>query len=72
MGLTGVDPFDPIPSDRREFTFAAGLSSASGKSRNVLLFGNKTSSGSESTNVIGDPIADDSDAVARMGRRSEL
>lgn len=71
MPLTGVDPFNPIPSDRREFIFAAGASSTTGKSRDVLIYANKTSAGSESTNVIGDPIASADDVVNRFGRRSE-
>jgi phage tail sheath gpL-like len=72
MSLTGVDPFDPLPADRREFIFAAGLNSTSGKSRDVLLYGNKTSAGSETTNTITTPLLGDDDAIARMGRRSEL
>lgn len=72
MGLTGIDPFDPIPSDRRELIFASGASNSSGTSRNVLLFGNKTSSGSETVDIITTPILDDSDCIARFGRRSEL
>ncbi len=72
MALTGVDPFDPIPSDRREFIFAAGQSASGGGDRLVLFFGNKTSSGTETTNVIGTQILSDADAQSRMGLRSEL
>lgn len=70
--LTGVDPNDPIPGIRVEVRFAQGQGTGGGQDRAVLFLGNKTSAGSESTNTLGDPIADDADAVARFGRKSEL
>lgn len=72
MALTGVDPNDPRPSTRRELVFAAGESGGSAGPGLVLLYGNKTTAGSEAANKIGEFIKDDSDAVARFGRRSEL
>lgn len=70
MALTGIDPNDPIPRDRREFIFAAGPPSGLASDKEVLLFAYKTSSGSETVNTINTPILDDDDAVARFGRRS--
>jgi len=55
----------------REFKFAQGQSSGAGAERTVLIFGNKTSAGSETVDKIGAPIASLDDAVARFGRRSE-
>lgn len=71
MSLTGVSPNDPRPSARRELIFASGVSSGSSKGRKILLYGNKTSAGSETVNVIGLPIQDDTNAIERLGRRSE-
>lgn len=72
MSLTGIDPFDPLPADRREFIFATGAGAGGGDEDLVLLYGNKTSSGTEATDTIGDPIIDDADCIARFGRRSEI
>lgn len=71
MGLTGVDPNSPRPANLREIILGAGPSNTSGKSRDVLIFGNKTSAGSETVDVISTPVLDDADAIARFGRRSE-
>lgn len=71
MPLTGIDPLDPTPSTRRELIFGAGLSSA-GTARDVVLFGNRTAVGTETLDTLGIPIADDTDARARFGLRSEL
>jgi len=71
MPLTGISPNDPIPSTRRELIFGAGLSSG-GLDRRVLLYGNRTSAGTETVNVLGTAILDDADAQARFGARSEL
>lgn len=71
MALTGIDPNDPTPSTRRELIFGAGPSNTSGVSRDVLIIANKTSAGSETVNVITTAILDDTDAIARFGRRSE-
>jgi phage tail sheath gpL-like len=38
----------------------------------MVLMGNKTASGSEPLDILGDPIVDDADARARFGLRSEL
>lgn len=71
--LTGVDPLDPTPSDRREILFAQGTSSGSSNQLLVLLYGNKTSAGSETVETISNiPIADKQDARDRFGARSEL
>ena len=71
--LTGVDPTDPTPSNRREILFAQGVSSGSSNQLLVLLYGNKTSAGSETVETIGStPIADSQDARDRFGARSEI
>lgn len=72
MPLTGISPDDPIPITRREIVFAAGLGGGGAKPRKVLIYGNKTTAGSATADDIYGPILDDSDAVARAGRRSEL
>ena len=71
MTLTGVDPFDPTPSTKRELIFGAGTGS-SGVTRDVVIFGNSTAAGSEVDNELNGPIADDQDARDRFGERSEL
>jgi phage tail sheath gpL-like len=70
--LTGVDPSDPLPGNLIEIQFGQGQGSGAGSSRPVGLLGNKTSAGSESTNSLGDLIADDTDCINRFGRRSEI
>lgn len=70
--MTGVDPNDPIPGIIREILFAQGQGSGSSQNRFVLLYGNKTSAGTETTNTIGDPIQSRDDIITRAGRRSEL
>lgn len=74
MSLTGIDPNDPTPSDRRELILGAGIGAGAISSRPVLLVGNKTSAGSETVDVLdaSNPVADDADAQARCGKRSEL
>lgn len=72
MSLTGIDPTDPTPSDRRELIFGAGQSLGAGGPRYVMLYGNKTSAGSETVETIGTPVLNDQDARDRMGARSEL
>ena len=75
MALTGIDPNDPIPATRRELIFGAGLSSQ-GPDREVVLYGNRDQvnppTNPEPLDTLGTPIADDSDAKARFGPRSEL
>ena len=61
MALTGIDPNDPTPRDARELIFGAGEGST-GESRDVLIYGNRTSAGSEAVDALGSPIADDQDA----------
>jgi phage tail sheath gpL-like len=70
MALTGLDPNGRTPGIWREFAFAQGPGS-SGTTRDVLIYCNKTSAGSETVEVIGDPIVDRTDAKARLGARSE-
>lgn len=70
MGLTGVSPTRRTPGDIREFVFAAGPGS-SGATWDVLIYGNKTSSGSETVDTIGSAVLDKNDCIARFGRRSE-
>jgi len=70
MGLTGISPTRRTPGDLREFFFATGPGTAS-SARDVLIYGNKTSAGSETVEVIGTPILDLNDAALRLGRRSE-
>lgn len=72
MTLTGVDPFDPTPMHRFEVTLGAGPGPGSQPDYKVLLFGNKTSAGSETVDTLGTAILSDDDCVARFGRRSEL
>ncbi|MFQ5425419.1 MAG: hypothetical protein ACE5F9_15750, partial [Phycisphaerae bacterium] len=72
MGLTGIDPTDPTPHDARELLLNQGPST-SGTSRDVLFYGNKTSAGSATVDTYDDtPINDETDAITRWGRRSEL
>lgn len=73
MTLTGVDPFDPTPSDRRELILGAGAGATGSFERTVLLIGNKIG-GTETVDALDaeHPILDEADCVARFGRRSEL
>ena len=75
MALTGIDPNDPIPATRRELIFGSGISSQ-GPNREVVLYGNRDEivipANPETLDTLGVAIADDSDAVARFGPRSEL
>lgn len=72
MGLTGISVDNPRPAIRREYVFSAGPSTGTAPDRPVLLVGNKTSSGTETVDVLGDPIVDDADCRTRFGLRSEL
>jgi phage tail sheath gpL-like len=71
MTLTGLDPNDPTPRTARELLFAGGMSTGGGDSRDVLIFGGKTAAGTEDVDTLGEPVADDADAKARFGGRSE-
>ena len=70
--LTGIDPGDPIPGIIREIRFAQGESSNATKPRNVVLVGNKTATGTEAVETLGEPVSGDSDMIARFGNKSEL
>jgi phage tail sheath gpL-like len=74
MTLTGVDPLDPTPSDRRELILGAGPGSSGGTVRTVVLYGNKQATGSETVDTLDPtlPILDEADCVTRFGRRSEV
>lgn len=71
MTLPGVSPGDPNPVTRRQIILGAGASGGTGGELLVLIYGNKTSAGSETVETINDPIADDADMIARFGARSE-
>jgi phage tail sheath gpL-like len=70
--LTGVDPNDPIPGILREIRFFQGATNQSGRSRDVVLLGNKVSSGTETVNTLGTVVLDQDDMIRRVGYRSEL
>ncbi len=72
MALTGIDPQDPTPSDRRELIFGAGKGNGGSAERTVLLIGNITSAGSATVSTVTEALTDDLDAIAKLGRRSEL
>ncbi len=70
--LTGVDPFDPRPANRREYKPGAGGALGAASPLPYLLLANITSSGSEPLDQISDtPLGDEADAIARLGSRSE-
>lgn len=70
--LTGVNPADPIPGLYGEIRFAQGLGNAAAPERVVLLYGNKTSAGTETAGEINTAINDRADCIARFGARSEI
>jgi phage tail sheath gpL-like len=70
--LTGVDPNSPLPGTLRELLVAQSPTGTGGSNQDVLIYGNKTSAGSETVDTIGDPIIDLADCIARFGRRSEV
>lgn len=74
MSLTGVDPYDPIPADRREISLNQGALGGGASALPVVFLGNKTSAGSETVSALDKlhPIVDIDDAKARFGARSEL
>ncbi len=72
MSLTGLIN-DPTPGTRREILFGQGDSLGFGSSRVILLYGNKTSTGTDALDTLpATPIQGDVDARARLGARSEL
>lgn len=70
--ITGISPTDPNPGTVRDLLVAQNTSGTGGGSDDVLIYGNKTSDGSESTNTIGTPILDLADCIARFGKKSEI
>jgi len=72
MSLTGISTTRRTPGTLREFILAAGPGS-SGATHPVLIYGNKTSSGSETAdNTIRTQVLDLQDCITRFGRRSEI
>ncbi len=72
MSLTGLAG-DPTPGTRREILFGQGDSLGTGSPRVILLYGNKTSAGSDTLDALpATPIQSDQDARDRLGARSEL
>ena len=72
MALTGIAASDPTPGTRRELIFNAGSSLGPGAARTIMLYGNKTSSGTETVDTVGTPILSDQNFKDRFGGRSEL
>ncbi len=70
--ITGISPNDPNPGTVRDLLFAQSTSGTGGGNDDVLIYGNKTSAGSETTNTIGTPILDLADCIDRFGRKSEI
>ena len=70
--LTGVDPNSPNPGTVRELLVAQSPTGTGGGNDDVLIYGNKTSAGSETVDVLGEPIVDLADCINRFGRRSEV
>lgn len=70
--LTGVDPLDPRPGEAIEIRLAQGQGSGAVGTRKVAFLAQKTSTGSETENSIGDLIADENDAIERFGSKSQL
>lgn len=71
ISLTGINPNDPIPAIYGEIRFAQGPGGGAAPERVVLIYGNKTSAGSETVDTIGTPVLDRADVIARFGARSE-
>ncbi len=72
MSLSGVDPNDPTPADRRELVLGAGAGNGGSSDRPVLMIGNITSAGTATVSAVSEFIVDDADAINKAGRRSEL
>lgn len=78
MTLTGVDPFDPIPADRREYILGAGPVATGGAAAKVMIYASKTAGATRILDGIGDatdtaqgPFRDEQAVIDRYGRRSE-
>ena len=72
FALTGVDPNDPRPGQAIEIRLATGQGSGALGTRKICFLAGKTSEGSETENSIGNFIADETDAIARFGTKSEM
>jgi phage tail sheath gpL-like len=72
IALTGVNPSDPIPGLLGEIRFAQGTGNVTLPERLVLLYGSKTTAGSETVEELNGPILDRADCIARFGARSEI
>jgi phage tail sheath gpL-like len=70
--IAGIAADAATPGTIRELLVAQSPSGTGGGNDDVLIYGNKTSAGSETVDVIGDPIVDLADCIARFGRRSEV
>ena len=70
--LTGIDPNSPNPGTVRELLVAQSPTGTGGGNDDVLIYGNKTSQGSGTVDVLGEPIVDLADCINRFGRRSEV
>lgn len=70
--LTGIDPNDPRPGTAIEIRLATGVGTGAVGSRKIVLLAQKTSDGSETENSVDVLIADENDAVARFGTKSEM
>lgn len=71
FALTGVDPNDPRPGTVIEIRLAQGQGSGAVGNRKIVLLAQKTSDGSETENAIDTLVADEEDAIARFGTKSE-
>lgn len=72
FALTGIDPNDPRPGQAIEIRLATGQGSGAVGTRKIAMLAQKTSDGSETENAIDTLIADETDAVARFGIKSEM
>lgn len=72
FALTGIDPNDPRPGQTIEIRLATGQGSGATGTRKIVFLAQKTSDGSETENAIDTFIADETDAVARFGTKSEM
>lgn len=70
--LQGLDPSDPRVRYARELVFGAGPAGGITSARPVCIWGNLTSSGTATADVISDPIENDDDAKDAGGARSEI
>jgi phage tail sheath gpL-like len=69
--LSGIGD-SPIPRIAREFRFAQGPSTGASNTRPIVISGNKQTTGTETVETLGLPIADLADCRTRFGNRSEI